>query len=79
MKNLPAGTARAANASLPISKSSFHFVVLLWDCHLVSSSRISLSLLGGKRICCETEFNSWPRKGRTICWAIYFVHDNWEP
>ena len=38
MNSLPAGTARAANASLPISESSFRFVVLLRDCHLASSS-----------------------------------------
>ena len=63
MKSLPAGTACAANVSLPISESSFRFVVLLRDCHLVSSSRISLSLSGGKHICCETESNSRPRKG----------------
>ena len=66
MKSLPAGTACTANASFPISESSFQFVVLLWCCHLVSSSRISLSFLGGKRICYETESNSRPRKGRTV-------------
>ena len=43
MKSLPAGTARAENASLAISESSFRFVVLLRDCHLISSSRISLA------------------------------------
>ena len=66
MKSLPAGTAHAANASLPISESSFRFVGLLRDCHLVSSSRISLSFPGGKCICCETESNSRPRKERTV-------------
>ena len=66
MKSLPTGTARAANASLPISESSFRFVVLLRDCHLVSSSRISFSFSGGKHICCETEYNSRPRKERTV-------------
>ena len=66
MKSLPAWTARTANASLPISESSFRFVVLLRDCHLVSSSTISLSFPGGKRICCKTESNSRPRKERTV-------------
>ena len=50
MNSLPAGTARAANASLPATESSYRFVVLQQDCHLVSSSRISLSLSGGRRI-----------------------------
>ena len=66
MKNLPAGTARAANASLPISERSFRFDVLLRDCHSVSSARISSSLLGGKRICCKTESNSRPKNERTV-------------
>lgn len=67
LKNsLPTGTACAANASLPISESSFHFIVLLRDCHLASSSRISLSLSGGRRICRKTESNSRPKKGRTV-------------
>ena len=66
MKNLAAGTARAANVSLPINESSFRFVVLLRDCHLVSSARISPSLLGGRRICCNIESNSRPRNGRTV-------------
>lgn len=48
MKNLP---ARAANASLPISERSFHFVALLRDCHSVSSTSISSGLLGGRRVC----------------------------
>ena len=65
-ENLPAGTARAANASLPISENSFHFIILLRDCHLDSSARISPSLLGGRRICCNIESNSMSRNGRTI-------------
>ena len=66
IKSLPAGTACAANPSLPISESSFRFVVLLWDCHLVSSSEISLSFSGGKHICYKTESNSRPRKEKTV-------------
>ena len=66
MKSLPAGTACAANASLPMSESSICFVVLLRDLHLVSSATISLSFSGGKHICCETESNSRPRKERTV-------------
>ena len=66
MIGLPTGTACAANASLPISESSFRFNVLLRDCHLVSFCTISLSFPGGKRICYKTESNSKPRKGRTV-------------
>ena len=73
MKSLPAGTPHAGNASLPISESSFRFVVLLRDCLLVSSSKISLTFSSGKRICWETESNS---RGGRPCTIFHF---SWEP
>ena len=64
--NLPAGTARDANESVPMRESKSRLVHDLREAQWRSSWRISSSLAGGRRISWRTETSNKPRKGRVV-------------